>query len=97
VVSRGGRPDLAGDALEHVVAPTLLIVGAHDSPVIPLNELARQRLRAPAELVLVPGATHLFEEPGTLGEAARLARDWFARQLSFGVPPATSRTASQLT
>lgn len=92
VVSRGGRPDLAGVALEHVQAPTLLIVGADDTPVIPLNELARQRLRAPAELVLVPGATHLFEEPGTLGEAARLASDWFAKHLSAEVPDDSARS-----
>ncbi|HUR53422.1 MAG TPA: alpha/beta fold hydrolase, partial [Gemmataceae bacterium] len=67
VVSRGGRPDLAGDALPRVAAPTLLIVGGHDSPVIELNRWALGRLGAPAkELVLVPSATHLFEEPGTL-------------------------------
>lgn len=94
VVSRGGRPDLAGDALEHVEAPTLLIVGADDTPVIPLNESARRRLRAPAELVLVPGATHLFEEPGTLGEAARLASDWFAQHLSVRVPTDSAETTS---
>jgi pimeloyl-ACP methyl ester carboxylesterase len=90
VVSRGGRPDLAGDALAIVRAPTLLIVGADDTPVIPLNEAARQRLRAPAEIVLVPGASHLFEEPGTLAEASALARDWFLRHLALepkGVSP----------
>ncbi|MGH2615981.1 MAG: dienelactone hydrolase family protein [Thermomicrobiales bacterium] len=81
VVSRGGRPDLAGDALGHVQAPTLLIVGADDTQVIPLNEMARQQMQAPAELVLVPGATHLFEEPGTLAEASGLARDWFNQYL----------------
>lgn len=83
VVSRGGRPDLAGDALERVQAPTLLIVGADDTPVIPLNETARQRLQAPTELRLVPGASHLFEEPGTLTEASGLARDWFLRHLAL--------------
>jgi pimeloyl-ACP methyl ester carboxylesterase len=82
VVSRGGRPDLAGDALELVQAPTLLIVGANDAPVIPLNEAARRRLRAPVELALVPGASHLFEEPGTLAAASALAREWFLRYLS---------------
>jgi pimeloyl-ACP methyl ester carboxylesterase len=82
VVSRGGRPDLAGDALPLVQAPTLLIVGANDAPVIPLNEAARRHMRAPVEMVLVPGASHLFEEPGTLAEASALARDWFLRFLT---------------
>lgn len=81
VVSRGGRPDLAGDALEAVRAPTLLIVGGNDPVVIELNRSAMQRLRAPNQLEIVPGATHLFEEPGTLDEVARLARDWFTRFL----------------
>ena len=81
VVSRGGRPDLAGEALERVQAPTLLIVGADDAPVIPLNDAARHRIRAPVEMVRVPGASHLFEEPGTLAEASALARDWFLRYL----------------
>ena len=76
VISRGGRPDLAGDALPHVEAPTLLIVGGHDEPVIELNEQARKRLRAPAQTVIVPGATHLFEEPGALEQVARLALEW---------------------
>jgi putative phosphoribosyl transferase len=82
VVSRGGRPDLAGEALEHVQAPTLLIVGAADTPVIPLNDEALRRLQAPAEMRLVPGASHLFEEPGTLAAASALARDWFVRHLA---------------
>jgi putative phosphoribosyl transferase len=82
IVSRGGRPDLAGDALERVQAPTLLIVGADDTPVIPLNEAARRRIKAPVEMRLVPGASHLFEEPGTLTAASDLARDWFLRQLA---------------
>ncbi len=94
VVSRGGRPDLAGDALEHVQAPTLLIVGADDTPVIPLNESARQRLSAPAKQVLVPGATHLFEEPGTLDEVARLASGWFGQHLSAGAPTDGAKPAS---
>lgn len=94
VVSRGGRPDLAGDALEQVRAPTLLIVGATDIQVIPLNEQARERLRAPSELVLVPGASHLFEEPGTLAEASKLARDWFLAHLDSGTAEPT-RTKSQ--
>ncbi|MBX6365403.1 MAG: dienelactone hydrolase family protein [Gemmatimonadetes bacterium] len=81
VVSRGGRPDLAGDALPRVRAPTLLIVGGLDYPVIALNQEALARLRCEKELVIVPGATHLFEEPGTLDEVARLAREWFQRRL----------------
>lgn len=86
VVSRGGRPDLAGAAtLARVRAPTLLIVGARDHGVIELNEQARDALRnCTRELVLVPGATHLFEEPGTLEEVARLAADWFGRHLTPG-------------
>jgi dienelactone hydrolase len=82
VVSRGGRPDLAGDALSRVQAPTLLIVGAADTQVIQLNELAQGQMRAPVHLALVPGATHLFEEPGTLAAASRLARDWFREHLA---------------
>ena len=85
VVSRGGRPDLAGDALPRVRAPTLLIVGGDDVPVIGLNRIALERIGAAAkDLVIVPGASHLFEEPGALEEVARLAADWFARYL----PPA---------
>jgi pimeloyl-ACP methyl ester carboxylesterase len=79
VVSRGGRPDLAGEALARVHAPTLLIVGGDDLPVIELNEQALALLRAPARLEVVPGATHLFEEPGTLEEVARLARSWLTK------------------
>lgn len=81
VVSRGGRPDLAGQALRQVLAPTLLIVGGHDPEILELNRLAQSRLRCPNELVIVPGATHLFEEPGTLREAADLACGWFADHL----------------
>jgi putative phosphoribosyl transferase len=81
VVSRGGRPDLAWDYLPQVQAPTLLIVGGDDVPVISMNEAALARLECMRELVVVPGATHLFEEPGTLEEVARLAADWFQRHL----------------
>jgi putative phosphoribosyl transferase len=82
VVSRGGRPDLAGDALPHVLAPTLLIVGGADEPVIELNRQALGRLRCEKRLEIVPRATHLFEEPGTLERVADLAREWFDRRLS---------------
>lgn len=81
VVSRGGRPDLAPDALPRVTAPVLLLVGGRDEPVIPLNQSALDQLRCVKELVIVPGATHLFEEPGTLEEVARLSAAWFARYL----------------
>lgn len=82
VVSRGGRPDLAGPRLGAVEAPTLLIVGGRDEVVIELNRAAQQRLRCPSRLVVVPGATHLFEEAGTLETVADLARDWFATHLA---------------
>jgi putative phosphoribosyl transferase len=78
VVSRGGRPDLAGDRLAAVTAPTLLVVGGRDPVVLELNREAQARLRCENELAVVPGATHLFEEPGALEEVARLVRDWFA-------------------
>jgi dienelactone hydrolase len=81
IVSRGGRPDLAGDALPLVKAPTLLIVGGNDEPVIGMNEEALARMRAVKRLQIVPGASHLFEEPGALEEVARLATVWFARHL----------------
>jgi putative phosphoribosyl transferase len=84
VVSRGGRPDLALEHLPAVQAPTLLIVGGNDEVVLQLNEEALQMLRCPRELVVVPGATHLFEEPGALEEVARLAREWFVRYLAPG-------------
>lgn len=77
VVSRGGRPDLAGGALARVRAPTLLIVGDRDYPVLELNRIALARMRAVTRLEIVPGATHLFEEPGTLETVAHLARGWF--------------------
>ena len=81
VVSRGGRPDLAGSALPRVKAPTLLIVGGLDGPVIRMNEDAYAKLRCVKELKIVPGATHLFEEPGKLEEVARLAASWFVNHL----------------
>jgi dienelactone hydrolase len=81
VVSRGGRPDLAGEALSRVRAPTLLIVGGADHGVIELNQQAHQRLRCEKRLEIVPGATHLFEEPGTLEAVARLAAAWFGGHL----------------
>lgn len=81
VVSRGGRPDLAGDSLPKVKAPTLLIVGSADEEVLALNEAAGSRLRCPWSLEVVPHATHLFEEPGALGQVARHAADWFEERL----------------
>jgi putative phosphoribosyl transferase len=87
VVSRGGRPDLAEDVLPRVTAPTLLIVGERDEPVIELNREAMARMTAAiVELKIVPGATHLFEEPGTLQQVERLAGDWFAQQLQRSLP-----------
>jgi dienelactone hydrolase len=90
VVSRGGRPDLAGPALARVQAPTLLIVGGDDEPVIELNEIALCQLRCEKQLEIVPHATHLFEEPGALEEVARLATAWFVRYIGrlkdAGVP-----------
>ncbi len=82
VVSRGGRPDLAGTYLPAVQAPTLLIVGGCDEVVLELNQQALQLLHCPKELAIVPGATHLFEEPGTLDQAAHLAAQWFTRYLA---------------
>lgn len=84
IVSRGGRPDLAGDALPNVQAPTLLLVGGDDVPVIGMNEEAMKQMTAQVIMEVVPGASHLFEEPGKLEEVARLARDWFER---FLAPP----------
>ena len=81
VVSRGGRPDLAGDALPRVQAPTLLIVGGNDEVVIDLNEMARDQMRCEVKLEIIPGATHLFEESGTLEQVAKLASDWFSLHL----------------
>ena len=82
VVSRGGRPDLAGEALPKVKAPTLLIVGGNDDIVIELNEQARDKMRCEVKLEIIPGATHLFEEPGALEKVAQLASDWFSLRLS---------------
>ena len=81
VVSRGGRPDMAAEILDRVTAPTLLIVGGDDVGVIELNEAAYRALQCEKELKIVPGATHLFEEPGALEEVARLAREWFVAHL----------------
>jgi pimeloyl-ACP methyl ester carboxylesterase len=81
VVSRGGRPDLAGDALPRVRAPTLLIVGGRDAVVLELNRQAQEHLRTESQLVVVPGATHLFEEPGALEVVSSLAAEWFSRYL----------------
>jgi dienelactone hydrolase len=91
VVSRGGRPDLAGEALAAVRAPTLLVVGARDHDVLALNRQAFDALRCPKRLELVPGATHLFEEPGTLETAGRLAASWF-EQAFLGAGPALGAT-----
>ncbi len=87
VVSRGGRPDLAAERLAAVTAPTLLIVGGDDHQVLQLNRGALARLRCEADLVVIPGATHLFEEPGTLAAAAEAARDWFVTHLAPGTRP----------
>ena len=86
VVSRGGRPDLARDVLHRVRAPTLLVVGERDEVVIGMNEEALALLEAEKRLEIVPGATHLFEEPGALERVAKLARDWFARHLGAPAP-----------
>jgi pimeloyl-ACP methyl ester carboxylesterase len=81
IVSRGGRPDLAEEALLHVQSPTLLIVGGNDDIVMKLNHDAYAKLRGKKQLVIIPGATHLFEEPGKLEEVAQLAMDWFIQYL----------------
>lgn len=86
VVSRGGRPDLAGSMLERVQAPTLLIVGGADTVVIELNRLAMERLSGMRKIVIVPGATHPFEEPGALERVCRLASGWFAKHLQPSAP-----------
>lgn len=88
VVSRGGRPDLAGERLTEVMAPTLLIVGGHDEVVLDLNQRAERLLAGPSQLAVIPGATHLFEEPGTLEAAADLAREWFTERLARQGPQA---------
>lgn len=86
VVSRGGRPDLAADALSLVRCPVLLIVGGHDQPVIELNEQAVTQLRCPKEMLIIPRATHLFEEPGALEQVASLASHWFQQHLPLPRP-----------
>jgi putative phosphoribosyl transferase len=91
VVSRGGRPDLAGSALPRVRAPTLLIVGGNDIEVIRLNRMVLPHVRCERQLLIVPGAGHLFEEPGALDEVAQLAREWFERHL---VPATRRRTGT---
>lgn len=93
VVSRGGRPDLAGTRLGRVTAPTLLIVGGADPVVMRLNREAQAQLRCPSRLVVVEGATHLFEEPGTLDRAAGLARDWFVDRLGASPRPSSDEPA----
>lgn len=96
VVSRGGRPDLAGESLRSVRAPTLLIVGGNDLPVIRMNREAMAELASPVkEVVIVAGATHLFEEPGKLEEVARLAADWFTRYLVAAGEVGEGRTNSR--
>jgi putative phosphoribosyl transferase len=87
VVSRGGRPDLAADALARVRAPTLLIVGSRDIPVIPLNQEALRRMHCEKALRFIPGATHLFEEPGALDQVTALAREWFLQHLIDATVP----------
>jgi len=87
VVSRGGRPDLAGEALPKVKAPTLLIVGGEDHVVIELNEQARAQMKCECKIEIVPGATHLFEEPGALEHVAKLASDWFLLHAAGTVGP----------
>lgn len=90
-VSRGGRPDLAGSDLAFVRAPTLLIVGGDDTTVIELNQSAQAQLECEAQIRIVPGATHLFDEPGALEEVAALARDWLSEHLA-GMPRAAQPT-----
>lgn len=90
VVCRGGRPDLAGEILAQVKAPTLLIVGGEDTPVIALNRLASTALQAENRLTIIPGATHLFAEPGALDSVAQLACDWFVRHLVAATPASST-------
>lgn len=89
VVSRGGRPDLAGAALEVITAPTILIVGGEDGPVIGLNETPQAKMRCKTALKIIPGASHLFEEPGTLDEALKAATAWFEEHLAGGAHGST--------
>lgn len=92
VVSRGGRPDLAGSSLSKVNTPTLLIVGSNDIPVLEMNRMAMERMKCPKELEIIQGASHLFEEPGKLKLVARSAQKWFSKHLSESLP----KTASHL-
>lgn len=92
VVSRGGRPDLAGEALPAVEAPTLLIVGGRDEPVIDLNRSAKSQMLADVRLEIIPGATHLFEEPGALEGVIRLATAWFCERLGIASGSGSGRT-----
>jgi alpha-beta hydrolase superfamily lysophospholipase len=82
IVSRGGRPDLAECYLAQVTAPTLLLIGGYDEPVIEMNQAAYRLLRCPKQLTIIPGATHLFEEPGTLEEVSEQALKWFQRHFA---------------
>jgi pimeloyl-ACP methyl ester carboxylesterase len=91
VVSRGGRPDLAGPALQDVRAPTLLVVGGRDDLVLQWNRSAKAQIPGLSELAVVPGAGHLFEEPGSLESVAHLARDWFTIHLAHEQPQAARR------
>jgi putative phosphoribosyl transferase len=93
VVSRGGRPDLAEDALNQVGSPTLLIVGGEDETVLALNKKAMAQLHCPARLHVVPGATHLFEEPGTLEQVVKVAAEWFIAHMSGRIADKTKRVA----
>ena len=95
IVSRGGRPDLADPALSKVRAPTLLLVGGEDGPVIKLNQKALAQLQVEKRLDIIPGATHLFEEPGALEEVASLARQWFEHYLSPAAPPDKSSASTR--
>jgi putative phosphoribosyl transferase len=95
VVSRGGRPDLAAPRLAEVSAPTLLIVGSLDAVVLDLNRRAWAEMRCDSQIAVVPGASHLFEEPGTLQAAAKLARDWFTRHLAVGTQDAVRELAGE--
>jgi len=95
IVSRGGRPDLAGEALARVTAPTLLIVGGADYEVLELNNKALRQLREVKQLVVVPGATHLFDEPGTLEQVAELATNWFGRYLKRPAEAAATGSAGR--
>lgn len=97
IVCRGGRPDLAGSALPAVTAPTLMVVGGADQDVLDLNEQAIARMRAPTRLKIIPGATHLFEEPGTLDRVALLAAQWFCDHVPLRAPVHAGTAAARTT